>query len=99
MNNDNGLIDEYENIKTKTKIFMIDKEDLFTAAKSNELYQHFLEYARNKAKELGIECIELKGVFKQAHDLIRRKQKIGPKKYNASTRPRPASHSQNTAYI
>ena len=48
---------------SKTKLIMIDKEDLFSAAKNNELYNHFLEYARNKAKELKIECIELKGVL------------------------------------
>ena len=47
----------------KTKLIMIDKEDLATASKTPELYLHFLEYARNKAKELNVECIELKGVI------------------------------------
>lgn len=48
---------------SKTKLIMIDKEDLYTASKSPEIYQHFLEHARKKAKELGIEAIELKGVI------------------------------------
>lgn len=47
----------------KTKLIMIDKEDLYTAAKDPELYQHFLEHARKKAKTLGVEAIELKGVI------------------------------------
>lgn len=46
-----------------TKLIMIDKEDLATAAGNPEIYQHFLEYARKKAEQLGIESIELKGVI------------------------------------
>jgi len=46
-----------------TKLIMIDKEDLATAAKSAEVYQHFLEHARMVAQQLGIEAIELKGVI------------------------------------
>ncbi len=42
---------------------MIDKEDLATAAGNPEIYQHFLEHARKKAEQLGIQSIELKGVI------------------------------------
>ena len=47
---------------SKTKLIMIDKEDLASACRDGEIYQHFLEYTRKKAKELGIESIELKSV-------------------------------------
>lgn len=50
---------------SQTKVIMIDKEDLATAAKSAEIYQHFLEHCRKKAKELNVEAIELKGVVFQ----------------------------------
>ena len=48
---------------SRTKLIMIDKEDLATAAKDPELYQHLLEHARKKAEQLGIQSIELKGVI------------------------------------
>ncbi len=48
---------------SQTKLIMIDKEDLATAAGNAEIYQHFLEHTRKKAEQLGIEAIELKGVI------------------------------------
>lgn len=47
----------------KTKVIMIDKEDLATSAKTDEIYIQFLEKARTVAKNLNIESIELKGVI------------------------------------
>lgn len=47
----------------KTDLIMLDKEDLYVASKSAEIYSHFLEYVRKKTKELNIEMIELKGII------------------------------------
>lgn len=47
----------------QTKLIMIDKEDLATSAKTDEMYVQFLDKARSVAKKLKIECIELKGVI------------------------------------
>lgn len=59
-----GVLHLEEIIKaSKTQLIMIDKEDLATDAGDPEVYQHFLEHARKKAKELNIFSIELKGVI------------------------------------
>lgn len=58
-----GVLNLEEIVKaSQTKVIMIDKEDLASAANDPIVYQHFLEYARKKADTLNVKAIELKAV-------------------------------------
>ena len=47
----------------KTKIVMLDKEDLYTDVKGNQVeFYRLVEQCRKKCKELDATCLELKGV-------------------------------------
>ena len=63
------FIDSNEKYKKLKEIISLSSFKKTTTEKKEEVFEF-------RTPDLG----ELKGVFKQAHDLIRRKQKIGPKK-------------------
>ena len=86
----NGIKTKLAKVDENKPILELDFEDFVD---SNEKYKKLKKYISladfkkdtPTAKEEVFEfrtpdLVELKGVFKQAHDLIRRKQKIGPKK-------------------
>src|SRR3989344_5915526 len=86
----NGIKTKLAKVDENKPILELDFEDFVD---SNEKYKKLKEHisladfkkGTPTAKEEVFEfrtpdLVELKGVFKQAHDLIRRKQKIGPKK-------------------
>jgi len=63
------FVDTNEKYKKLKEIISLNSFKKITSTNKEEIFEF-------KTPDLG----ELKGVFKQAHDLIRRKQKIGPKK-------------------
>ena len=86
----NGIKTKLVKVDENNTLLEMNFEDF---ENENEKYNKLLQYISFEAikkssaitKEVDFEfrtpeLIELKGVFKQAHDLIRRKQKIGPKK-------------------
>ncbi|MCL5093948.1 MAG: N-6 DNA methylase [Patescibacteria group bacterium] len=86
----NGIKTELAKVDENKPILELDFDDFFD---TNEKYKKLVSLISLNSFKKGTptakeeifefrtpDIVELKGVFKQAHDLIRRKQKIGPKK-------------------
>ncbi len=85
----NGIVTTLARVDEAKPLLKLDFDDFSDKNKNYEKLKEYISFnslRKTIAADDNIfefktpDLIELKGIFKQAHDLIRRKQKIGPKK-------------------